>query len=169
MSVSVNPAGLGPGVYYGLVKVRSQGAANTPQEVVAVLQVLAAGTDVAPIVQPNMLVFTGTVGNSSPSSQNVLVYDPTGTNKSFRSGKTTVSGGSWLVTLPGDATIAPDQPTQRVVQPIVDNLGPGTYQGTLTLQFSDGRVSAVGITFIVRGAGASVSSNLASRDRPTDV
>src|SRR5205814_352511 len=81
VSVSVNPAGLQPGVYYGLVKVRSAGAANTPQEVVAVLQVLPAGTDddrTAPIVQPSMLVFTGTVGTSSPSSQDVMVYDPTG-------------------------------------------------------------------------------------------
>jgi uncharacterized protein (TIGR03437 family) len=169
VTVSVNPAGLQPGVYYGLVKLVSQGAANTPQEVVVVLQVLQAGTDVEPIVQPSSLVFTGTVGNSSPGSQNVQVYDPTGTNKSFRSGKTTVSGGSWFVTLPGDATIAPNQPAQIVLQPVVDNLGPGTYQGTLTLQFSDGRVSTVGITFIVmaeRSAGTSDSVSRGSKQRP---
>ncbi len=45
VNVSVNAAGLAPGVYYGLVKVISAGAANTPQEVVAVLQVLPAGSD----------------------------------------------------------------------------------------------------------------------------
>jgi hypothetical protein len=43
MTVSVNPAGLQSGVYYGLVTVTSVGAANTPQGVVAVLQVLPAG------------------------------------------------------------------------------------------------------------------------------
>jgi uncharacterized protein (TIGR03437 family) len=160
VSVSVNPAGLAPGIYYGLVTVTAAGAANTPQGVVTVLQVLPAGTDIAPVVQPNALVFTGTVGNSSPSSQNVMVYDPTGTNKSFRSGIVTVNGGSWLVTLPGDATIPPNQPVSIVVQPVVNNLAAGTYQGTLTLQFSDGRVSSLPVQFIVAGAGSTLSSDL---------
>jgi uncharacterized protein (TIGR03437 family) len=94
------------------------------------------------------LIFTAAAGNSSPSSQNVLVYDPTGTNKSFRSGLST----PWFVTLPGDAAIAAEQAAQIVVQPMVNGLTPGTYQGKLTLQFSDGRVSAIGITFIVTAA-----------------
>ena len=171
VTVSVNPSGLQPGVYYGLVKVVSSGAANTPQEVVAVLQVLPAGTDVAPIVQPNSLVFTSAAGVSSPSSQNVLVYDPTGTSKSFRSGVVTVNGSGWLVTLPTDGTIAPTGPAQIVVQPIVNGLSPGTYPGTLTLQFSDGRVSAVGITFVVSGAGGanvSAGADIRSRTVPLD-
>ncbi len=45
VTVNVNPSSLQPGVYYGLVKLVPVGAANTPQEVVVVLQVLAAGTD----------------------------------------------------------------------------------------------------------------------------
>jgi trimeric autotransporter adhesin len=154
VTVSVNPAGLQPGVYYGLVTVVSAGAANTPQEVVAVLRVLPPGTDVAPVVQPSSLIFTAPSGVSSPSSQNVLVYDPTGTSKSFSSGIVT-NGSGQLVTLPTDATISPAEPAQIVVQPIVNGLNPGTYPGTLTLQFSDGRVNAVGITFVVTGSGAS--------------
>jgi uncharacterized protein (TIGR03437 family) len=157
VTVSVNPAGLEPGVYYGLVTVVSPGAANTPQQVVAVLHVLSPSADVAPIVQPSSLIFTAPAGVSSPSSQNVLVYDPTGTSKSFRSG-IVASGAGQLVTLPTDATISPTEPTQIVVQPIVNGLAPGTYPGTLTLQFSDGRVNAVGITFMVTGAGSSAST-----------
>jgi len=76
------------------------------------------------------------------------------TSKSFSS---TASGAGSLVTLPTDATIPPTEPAQVVVQPIVNNLAPGTYAGTLTLQFSDGRVSAVGITFVVTGAGSNAS------------
>ncbi len=163
VSVSVNPAGLAPGVYYGLVKVISAGAANTPQEVVAVLQVLQAGSDVAPIVQPTSLIFTAPAGVSSPSSQNVLVYDPTGTSKSFSS---TASGAGSLVTLPTDATIPPAEPVQVVVQPVVNGLNPGTYPGTLTLQFSDGRVSAVGVTFVVTSGSTAASEN--PREIPHD-
>ncbi len=167
VTVSVNPAGLAPGVYYGLVKVISPGASNTPQEAVAVLQVLAAGTDVAPIVQPATLIFSSPAGVSSPSSQIVSVYDPTGTNKSFRSGVVTTSGGNFLETLPTDATIAPSEPTEIVVQPLVNNLAPGTYTGTLTLQFSDGRVSTVGITFVVTGAAAASGENPQAVPRDT--
>ena len=168
LTVNVNPAGLPPGIYYGLVTVTSPSAANTPQAVVVVLQVLTAGTDVAPIVQPNSLVFTGAAGDSSPGSQTVQVYDPTGTSKSFRSGIATVNGGSWLVTLPTDATIPANQPVQMVVQPLVNNSSPGTYLGTVTLQFSDGRVATVGIQFIVTGAGAGPESRAAGGARPRD-
>jgi uncharacterized protein (TIGR03437 family) len=79
----------------------------------------------------------------------VQVYDPTGTNKSFRSGIVTGDGATWLVTLPGDATIPSNQPSQIVVQPLVNGLAAGTYQGTVTLQFSDGTVSKVAVRFIV--------------------
>ncbi len=156
VSISVNPAGLAPGVYYGLVRVISPGAANTPQEVVAVLQVLPAGSDLAPIVQPTSLLFSTPAGVSSPSSQIVSVYDPTGTGKSFRSG--IVSAAS-IETLPTDATIAPNAPTQVVVQPVVNGLAPGTYTGTITLQYSDGRVSAVGVSFVVTSSSSATSEN----------
>jgi hypothetical protein len=43
------------------------------------------------------------------------------------------------------------------VQPIVNGLGAGVYTGTLTLEFSDGSVTAVPITFVVT-AGPSGSS-----------
>jgi uncharacterized protein (TIGR03437 family) len=158
VTVSVSPAGLKPGLYYGLVTVASLGAANTPQAVVAVLQVLPAGTDVAPIVQPGSLIFASPAGMSSPSSQSVLVYDPTGTNKSFRSGIVPLNGSGSLATLPTDATIPPTEPVPIVVQPFVTGLNSGAYQGTLTLQFSDGRVNAVGITFAVTGTGGSGST-----------
>jgi uncharacterized protein (TIGR03437 family) len=172
VTVSVNPAALQsqpPGIYYGLVTVTSPNAANTPQAVVVVLQLLAAGTDLAPIVQPNSLVFTRAAGNSSPGSQTVQVYDPTGTSKSFRSGIALANGANWLVTLPTDATIPANQSVQMVVQPLVNNLSPGTYPGTVTLEFSDGRVSTVGIQFIVTGAGgAGPEIRTAGRTRPLD-
>jgi uncharacterized protein (TIGR03437 family) len=46
----------------------------------------------------------------------------------------------------------------------VNGLSPGTYPGRLTLQFSDGRVSAVGITFVVTGSGSSDSERAIPRD-----
>jgi uncharacterized protein (TIGR03437 family) len=65
-----------------------------------------------------------------------------------------------IETLPTNASIAVNTPTEIVVQPVVNGLAPGTYNGTLTLQFSDGRVSTAGITFVVTNAAASTSENL---------
>jgi hypothetical protein len=80
-----------------------------------------------------------------------------------------VNGGNWLVILPTDATIPANQSVQMVVQPLVTNLSPGTYQGTVTLQFSDGRVSTVGIQFVVTAAsGASAQNQITAKVKPQD-
>jgi len=100
------------GRYYGQVKVIAPGAANTPQVLTVYLEVLKAGADVAAVLQPTELIFTGVAGQSSPGSQDVLVYDPTGTNKSYRSSRSTQGGGDWFVTLPSDATVERDRPTR---------------------------------------------------------
>lgn len=167
VTVSVNPAGLASGVYYGLVTVTAPGAANTPQGVVVALQVLAQGSDTPATPTPNTLAFTAAEGGWSPGSQTVSVYDPTGTQKSFRSVVTTASGGNWLLAIPGDAAIPMNGPAQTIVQPLVDNLNPGTYQATLTLQYSDGRISQIPIVFSVTGVGG-FAANAAGRPRAAD-
>lgn len=161
VTVSVDSAGLQPGIYYGLVKIVSAGAANTPQEVVAVLQVLPAGSDLSPIVLPSSLLFTN-VG-SGPSSQNLMVYDPTATNKSYRSTFSTADAiVDWVQTLPSDATIPANAPESIVVQPFIDGggsssgeiLSSGVHTGIVELEFSDGRVAAVPITYVLPGSSA---------------
>jgi uncharacterized protein (TIGR03437 family) len=52
----------------------------------------------------------------------------------------------------------PQQPTRIVVQPFTSNLAAGVYNGTLTLQFTDGRVGSVKITVIVSNGSATGSS-----------
>src|SRR5205807_1603760 len=64
--VKVDPAGLTPGVYYGLVSVDSPGAANTPQVVTAMLQVLPAGYHLGASLLPNELTFNTVAGAESP-------------------------------------------------------------------------------------------------------
>src|SRR5258708_16531626 len=45
VTVSVNPAGLDPGVYYGLVRVASSGTVNSPQDVQVVPKLLTPHFD----------------------------------------------------------------------------------------------------------------------------
>jgi uncharacterized protein (TIGR03437 family) len=144
--------------------VEAPGAANTPQVLTVFLQVLPAGSNVPPAVQPSHLVFMATAGGDSPGSQLVQVYNIVGTAKSFQS-QVSADSGLTLITLPKDGTLDPAQPTNIVVQPITTSLNAGVYNGSLTLQFSDGTLSAVQVTVIVSNAAA---TNTAGRATPKD-
>ena len=150
--VTVNATGLAAGKYYGLVQVDAPTAANSPQVLTVFLHILPAGSDRGAIAQPSELVFTTTSGASAPSSQNVLLYNVTGTGKSYRSFLTTDTGLN-IVTLPTVATLDPQRPGQIVVQPFTQGLAAGVYNATLNLQFDDGRVIAVRIQLIVANTG----------------
>ena len=153
ITVSVNITNLAPGTYYGLVEVGAPKAANSPQVVTVVLQVLASDASTGAVLTPGSLLFATSVGASSPGSQNVLAYNITGLAKSFQSAVSSDPGLS-LVTLPANATLDPLIPTPIVVQPFTDGLGVGVYTGTVTLQFDDGRVTRVIVKVIVAAAGS---------------
>ena len=157
VTVNADQSGLAAGTYYGLVKVRSAGAANSPQVATAVLRVLPAGTDVGAVLTPNELTFNTTAGAESPGSQSVLVYSLTAKPKSF-----TASSSDGLVEFsPGAAVVNPQQPAQLVVQPFTNSLAPGTYRSVVTLQFDDLRVRTIGVTIVVTGQKAGPASLLA--------
>ncbi|HTM51826.1 MAG TPA: hypothetical protein VL285_24190 [Bryobacteraceae bacterium] len=165
VTVNVNQQGLAPGRYYGLIRTRARDAANTPQVLTTFLDVQASDTDLAAVIRPGELVFTAPAGESGPSAQEVLIYNLTGSAKSFLS-VPSVSGGDPLFfrTIPGDGVIQPDTPARILVQPnlgvigLGTNLQPGTHRGSLTLQFSDGRVRTLGITLLVTPPGTGVSA-----------
>jgi uncharacterized protein (TIGR03437 family) len=156
LTVTVNPAGLAPGAYYGLVTVSAPApVVNSPQVLTAFLQVLPARTDVGAVVGPGSLIFTAAPGPQSPSSQTVSVYNITADPKSYRS-SVAADPGLKLATLPTDATLDPQRPNPIVVQPFTDGLGPGVYNGSVTLLFSDGRLTRINVKVVVaNGAGSS--------------
>jgi uncharacterized protein (TIGR03437 family) len=154
VNVTVNPAGLAAGQYYGLVNVRSPGAANTPQVATAMLQVLPAGTDLGAVLLPNELTFNAVAGAESPGSQTVAVYNLTATPKAF-----TASSSDGFVQFAPELSVAtPDQPALIVVQPFTGALAPGTYHSSVTLQFDDLRVRTIGLTIVVTGQSGSSAS-----------
>lgn len=163
VQVSVDAASLQPGTYYGLVQVDAPGAANTPQVVTVVVQVLPSGSPIGAAIQPAELLFTTAAGADSPGSQNLFVYNVAAAAKSFYS-SVAADQGLTLTTLPTDATLDPQQPTQVVVQPFTNGLAPGVYNGVITLQFSDGNVLSASIRVIVAAAGTNGASSAISRN-----
>jgi uncharacterized protein (TIGR03437 family) len=159
VTVTVNQTGLAPGRYYGLVQIAAPGAANTPHVIMVLLRVLPSSANIGEVVTPNELIFVATAGENSPGSQSVFAYNIAATPKTYSSSvflsSAFLAAGS-LNYLPGQATLALDAPTEIVVQPVTNGLAPGTYNGNLTLQFSDGRVRDVRLHFIIRPASGSV-------------
>ena len=150
VQVAVNPAGLAPGSYYGQVQVSASGAGNSPQFALVTLNVLPAGTNPAPVVQPTGLIFTGAAGATSPGSQDLVISNLSGSSVSLASGHLTFDGGNWFDSLPLTATVAPNQPLRVTVQPNSSGLGPGIRRGVLTLafQFSDNTVQSVPVNLL---------------------
>ncbi len=152
ITVTVNQAGLAAGFYYGLVRIDSPAAANTPQIATIVLRVLAEGQDPGPTIQPSELVFTVAEGDPPPGSKNLFVYNVSGTPQTYMSSFTASNANDALSFIPGNATLGLAEPTRIVVQPITTGLTTGVYDSQLALQFSDGFVRRVGVRTIVTPA-----------------
>ena len=147
--IGIGPAGLAAGAYYGQVQVTSPTADNSPQVVSVVMNMLPAGSDPGPVVQPSALVFTAVAGGPSPGSQNLAVANLSAHSIAFTSGALTDTGGSWFVSLPVAATVVANQLARIVVQPNTSGLAPGVYHGALTLGISGGVSRSVNLLLVV--------------------
>jgi uncharacterized protein (TIGR03437 family) len=170
--VTVNPAGLAPGFYYGLVRVDSAEAANTPQVASILLRVLPADQDPGPLIEPSDIVITATQGAPPPGSLNLFVYNISATPQTYVSSYAPATPADRLRFIPASSTLNLTQPTRLVLQPLTSGLAAGVYEAELTLQFSDGNIRRVGVRTIVTTAPAAGSaaapgpdgSTVASRD-----
>lgn len=144
VDVSVDPRGLAAGEYYGRIRVTAPGAANSPQDISVVLEVLPAGANPGPVVRPAELIFRAVAGGPSPGSQTLLLYNLTARGVTYRS-----TSEPWLTRLPGDWSITPERPAPVIVQPDPATLSPGVHRGSVALQFSDGSVRNVSVLFVL--------------------
>jgi uncharacterized protein (TIGR03437 family) len=125
LSVSVNPAGLAPGVYNGTITVTPTG--GVAQTVPVTLTVSAAGLLAA---APDTLAFAYAAGNPTPAAQTVSVTS-TGQAVTFTA---TASSSGWLsVTQSAVAT-----PATLSVGVNPANLGAGSYNGSIALSGGSG-------------------------------
>src|SRR5439155_9835750 len=109
---------------------------------------------------PASLIFTGEAGKT-PGSQDVQVANTSKAANSFSSGVI----GAGLSNLPTNAVVAADRPTTVHVIPDFSKLTPGTYRGTITLQFSDGsRSQTISVLSVVAPTGTLTSNGQRLRD-----
>jgi uncharacterized protein (TIGR03437 family) len=165
VTVSVNPAGLAAGTYYGLISVNAAG--NSTQTVTVALNVLAPSSGgSAADVYPAGLVFTSPAQGQNPSSQSFSIANLGSQPLTYTSSRLAASGQPWFVQVPATGVISPGQFATVVVQPDFSNLQSGSaYQGSIALQFSDGSHATVNLSAAVI-AGSLSAAALGEQDRP---
>jgi uncharacterized protein (TIGR03437 family) len=145
-TVTIDPSNLQRGDYYGLVQFTANGATNSPQAAVVVLNVLPA-TDVVAAIAPTGLIFVVPEG-SVPAAQTVTVSNSS--NQSVAVSVTAVSTPNGLLTTNiSSATVSSGQPAVFTVTPNISSLQPGVYDGILQFQFAGGSVQNSIVRIIV--------------------
>jgi uncharacterized protein (TIGR03437 family) len=141
-------ATLQPGNHYGQIQIADANglAANSPQVVNVILNVLAPGSDPGPEIQPSSLIFTGQAG-TSPSAQSVTIGIRKAQTDHYISGLLTNGGFSYS---PPQATLQPNQAATLQVTPNFSSATPGLpLRDTITLQFDDGTARTIGLLTVV--------------------
>ena len=163
LNVSINPAGLTAGNYYGQVQFTAAGADNSPQSISVVLNVLPPGSNAGPELRPSGVVFVGAVG-SSPGAQTVLIGNSTANALAYASGSTTLPpGANWLQYTPANATVNPGQPAKLVVQADFTSLTPGVQRGVITFIFGDGSIRTLSVLTVVPSPASGLTAKDGSR------
>ena len=134
VTVSVNPAGLQPGDYYGKVQFSASGATNSPQFASVVLNVASPDKSPGAFVKPTGLIFVGSSGGTDPAAKTISVTNPSPNALSYLVSAFATSGTTnWLAETPTSGSVSSTQPATISVQPSLKGLATGAYIGDLTV------------------------------------
>ena len=159
-----SPTGLAPGDYYGQIQVTAAAAANSPQSVSVVLNVLPPAQDPGPVVQPAGLIFVGTAGGANPSSQAITATVLSSLAATFTATTAFGSGPVWAAVSPAAGMAGPGQPAQIQVQANLAGLNPGIYRGELKIRFDQIVTRRVDLLLVVVPRPATAASSVRAAD-----
>jgi uncharacterized protein (TIGR03437 family) len=144
VTVSVNPAGLQPGDYYGRVQFSSSSVANSPQVASVVLNVLSPDNSPGAFVKPTGLIFVGAAGGTDPQAKTLSITNPSPNALTYLVTSFSTGGSNWFTATPASGSVSATQPATVSVQPSLKGLTPGVYTGDLTLNI----IPATGTTLM---------------------
>src|SRR5258706_5748235 len=165
VTVSINPAGLAPGDYYGQVQFSGTGIANSPQTASVVLNIAPAGTDLGAFLQTTGLIFVGRVGGANPAAKTVQVTNPSTKPLTLTATTFSNNGKSFFTAQPASGSVSAANPVQLSVQPNIAGLAVGAYLGEINLFFAEDntvRKIAVLLVMIPAGSSAGLESSAAA-------
>jgi uncharacterized protein (TIGR03437 family) len=149
------------GGVFALVRVSDPNAINSPQYLIALLDVQPAATPISPDPSPPGLFFTATT-----AAQNVTVYTSSATPVAFQASPATTDGGVWLSVSPASGIASTQNPATLSIQINTAGLPPGIYTGFVNIAIG-GVLRSVSVTLAIPSSAAQGISNspLLSRDR----
>jgi uncharacterized protein (TIGR03437 family) len=136
IAIQVNPTGLAPGDYYGLLRIDAPAAPNSPQLVTVVLNVNATAADPGPTLTPSGLAFVAVQGATFLTPQTVQITVVANVTEAFTAAITGAGAKNPFTVTPTAGSVAPGKPTTVSVQADPTALTSGVYHSTLTVTFS---------------------------------
>lgn len=164
VAFSVNPAGVAAGQHYATVTVTSTTAANSPQNVTVLLNVVEAGQlGSAPQTSTSGTIVVAAGGSATAATQSLTLFSPAGANLTYSSSVFTSDGGSWLSVTPPTGSLGTAGTGTLTIQGSATALSAGVHYGTVQVAFSEGTVQTIQVALVATPAvGASASASLSS-------
>ncbi|MBL8211393.1 MAG: hypothetical protein JNK87_11805 [Bryobacterales bacterium] len=164
LNVSVDPTGLAPGAYFGLVTVNAPNVDNAPQSAVVVLNVFPNDAPPGAQVSPYGLVFT-TPPEGRPANQNISLSNPSNRALTYTATLAFPDTRRWFTLSATTGSIAAGQSAALTVTPAVAGIPTGIYRGTVQLRFApDNTTQTVDLILVVAtGSVLSTSSSFGPR------
>ncbi len=160
----IDPAsasGLGPGTYYGTIRVTSSGVVNSPQDFQVVLNVVQPNELPKPYPSPAGVVFTS-IGGAAVSPAAVGVFASSATPVNYQASASTSDGGNWLSVFPTKGSTSASATAQSTIS-VQPGLAPGIYTGGVSYAFEASAVRTVNVTLIVEGSSSNAREGAAPR------
>ncbi len=148
VTLSVNPQGLAPGVYYGSAMLTAPGAGNGPQSVTVILTV-APQTPVQ--VTPTGVILVGPATAAASETEILTFANPGNSPLSYTSTVVADNHGNWLVQKPASGTLAAGGVSTMTLQASLQGLSAGVQHAVVRVAFADGTIHTVDAYLIVTG------------------
>jgi uncharacterized protein (TIGR03437 family) len=168
VKVSVNPAGLEAGTYYGQVTFTVPGAANSPLSATVVINVTPGNKSIGGIVLPTGLIFAASLSSSQgPPAQAFTITNLSNQPLTMSTSLDFAEGSAWVVLSQAAGTVAVGQPLAVNVSVNYASLMAGVYQAVIHVMFAEDMSDhPVAVSLIV--SGGSLSAPLAEGPQAVD-
>jgi len=165
-SLTQDATQLPPGGYYALVRILDSQSRNSPQYVVAVLDLANSATSPLPDPAPVGLLFTGVAGGAQPAGQIVNVNTSSAQSVTLTAATLTSDGVSWLIVSPSVSRSSGQSPGKLLITVNTIGLAAGVYTGEVSIAIL-GVIRTVSVTLIVLPAGSTAAPATASFNATT--
>jgi uncharacterized protein (TIGR03437 family) len=150
LALAPNATELAPGPYYAIIKITDPNSLNSPQYVIAVLNLQPNTAAPAPALVPGGLFFTSEAGaTAAPTPQQVQVNTSSSSAVTFNASVSTLDGGTWLSAAPASGNASGQAAGSIAVSVDPTGLPAGIYAGTVSVSIG-ALLQSVNVIYVVQ-------------------